>query len=329
MKDKIIDNIQGKMIGIINEEQRLKLRKILHDCFCNIEIKSKDILLKDNEEENNLLTIFISAKRIEGCSEKTIKYYKDTINSMIESIDKEIIDITTDDLRYYLAEYQKNRKISKVTLDNMRRIFSSFFSWLEDEDYIVKSPVRRIRKVKSDKIIKEAFTDENIEVLRDNCESLRDLAIVDILNSTGMRVGELVRLNRNGINFNDRQCIVFGKGNSEREVYFDAKTKIHLLNYLNSRTDDNSALFVTAKKPNSRLTIAGVQFILRKLGEKANVKKVHPHKFRRTLATVAIDKGMPIEQVQKLLGHVKIDTTMHYAIVNQSNVKISHKKFIS
>jgi site-specific recombinase XerD len=248
---------------------------------------------------------------------------------MIESIDKEIIDITTEDLRQYLAEYQQNRKVSKVTLDNMRRIFLSFFAWLEDEDYIVKSPVRRIHKVKADKIIKEAFTDENVEILRDNCESLRDLAIVDILNSTGMRVGELVRLNRNDINFNDRQCIVFGKGSSEREVYFDAKTKIHLLNYLESRTDTNSALFVTTKKPNNRLTIGGVQFILRKLGKKANVNKVHPHRFRRTLATVAIDKGMPIEQVQRLLGHVKIDTTMHYAIVNQNNVKISHKKFIS
>lgn len=328
MKDKVIDNIQGKMIGIINEEQRLQLRKILYECFCNIELKPKNIVVKEHKE-NNLLTIFISAKRIEGCSEKTLKYYRDTINSMIESIDKEIIDITTDDLRQYLAEYQENRKVSKVTLDNMRRIFSSFFAWLEDEDYIVKSPVRRIHKVKADKIIKEAFTDENIEILRDNCENLRDLAIIDILNSTGMRVGELVKLNRSDINFNDRQCIVFGKGNSEREVYFDAKTKIHLLNYLESRTDTNSALFVTAKKPNSRLTIGGVQFILRKLGKKANVEKVHPHRFRRTLATVAIDKGMPIEQVQKLLGHVKIDTTMHYAIVNQNNVKISHKKYIS
>ncbi|UZT06186.1 tyrosine-type recombinase/integrase [Clostridium sp. LQ25] len=328
MKDKIIDNIQGKMIGIINEEQRLQLRKVLYECFCNIELKPKNIVVKENTE-NSLLIVFISAKRIEGCSEKTLKYYRDTINSMIESIDKEIIDITTEDLRQYLAEYQQNRKVSKVTLDNMRRIFSSFFAWLEDEDYIVKSPVRRIHKVKADKIIKEAFTDENVEILRDNCESLRDLAIVDILNSTGMRVGELVRLNRNDINFNDRQCIVFGKGSSEREVYFDAKTKIHLLNYLESRTDNNSALFVTAKKPNSRLTIGGVQFILRKLGKKANVNKVHPHRFRRTLATVAIDKGMPIEQVQRLLGHVKIDTTMHYAIVNQNNVKISHKKFIS
>ncbi|MDK2828902.1 MAG: hypothetical protein PWP67_1715 [Clostridium butyricum] len=328
MKDKVIDNIQGKMVGIINEEQRLQLRRILYECFCNIELKPKNIVIKENKE-NSLLSIFISAKRIEGCSEKTLKYYKDTITSMIENINKQIIDITTDDLRQYLAEYQENRKVSKVTLDNMRRIFSSFFAWLEDEDYIVKSPVRRIHKVKADKIIKEAFTDENVEILRDNCECLRDLAIVDILNSTGMRVGELVKLNRNDINFNDRQCIVFGKGNSEREVYFDAKTKIHLLNYLESRTDTNSALFVTTKKPNNRLTIGGVQFILRKLGKKANVEKVHPHRFRRTLATVAIDKGMPIEQVQKLLGHVKIDTTMHYAIVNQSNVKISHKKFIS
>ncbi|KLE15977.1 site-specific tyrosine recombinase/integron integrase [Clostridium sp. C8] len=330
MKDKLIYRIQKTMQGYINEEQMKKLTETLKLCFYNINITETEIKSTDNTgNSERLLEIFLSAKRIEGCSAKTIVYYKSTIGDMISKINKEIINITTEDLRLYLAEYQNKRKISKITLDNVRRIFSSFFAWLEDEDYIIKSPVRRIHKVKAEKIIKEAFTDENVELLRDNCEDVRDLALIDLLNSTGMRVGELVRLNRDDIDFYERQCIVFGKGASEREVYFDAKTKIHLLEYLEKRQDINEALFVSVKAPHNRLTIAGVQSILRKIGKRANINKVHPHRFRRTLATSAINRGMPIEQVQKLLGHMKIDTTMNYAIVNQNNVKISHKKFIS
>ena len=330
MKDMIINKIQRYMLGYINPEQMKKLTEALNESFYNIkilEVEESNIISKDNSQK--MINMFLSAKKIEGCSDKTINYYKNTVEDMVKNINKEVIDITTEDLREYLAKYQQKRNISRITLDNVRRIFSSFFSWLEDEDYIIKSPVRRIRKVKSEKIIKEAFTDENIEVLRDKCEKIRDLALIDLLNSTGMRVGELVRLNRNDINFNERECIVFGKGSSEREVYFDAKTKIHLIEYLKTRKDNNEALFVGTKAPYKRLTIAGIQCILRKLGLKANINKVHPHRFRRTLATSAINKGMPIEQVQKLLGHRKIDTTMHYAIVNQNNVKISHKKFIS
>lgn len=330
MKDKLINRIQNTMLGYINEEQMKKLTETLKLCFYNININETEIKSTDNTgNSERMLEIFLSAKRIEGCSEKTIVYYKSTIEDMISKINKEIINIKTEDLRLYLAEYQNKRKISKITLDNVRRIFSSFFAWLEDEDYIIKSPVRRIHKVKAEKIIKEAFTDENVELLRDNCEDVRDLALIDLLNSTGMRVGELVRLNRDDIDFYERQCIVFGKGASEREVYFDAKTKIHLLEYLEKRQDINEALFVSVKAPHNRLTIAGVQSILRKIGKRAKINKVHPHRFRRTLATSAINRGMPIEQVQKLLGHMKIDTTMHYAIVNQNNVKISHKKFIS
>lgn len=330
MKEKIINEIQNGMLGYINEEQMKKLKSVLDNCFYNVSF-SEISSFNDNNISNTkkMLSMFLSAKKIEGCSDKTINYYYSTIEAMIKGINKEIINITTEDLRSYLAEYQSRRGISKITLDNVRRIFSSFFAWLEDEDYIIKSPVRRIHKVKSEKIIKEAFTDENVEKLRDSCEGVRDLALIDLLNSTGMRVGELVRLNRDQINFNERECIVFGKGSSEREVYFDAKTKVHLMNYLDSRKDNSLALFVGIKSPYNRLTIGGVQCILRRLGKKANINKVHPHRFRRTLATTAINKGMPIEQVQKLLGHMKIDTTMRYAIVNQNNVKISHKKFIS
>lgn len=248
---------------------------------------------------------------------------------MIDNIKKSIQEITTNDLRDYLTTYQNTKNPSKTTTDNVRRVFSSFFSWLEDEDYILKSPVRRIHKIKTGTIVKETYSDENLEIMRDNCDCIRDLALIDMLASTGMRVGELVLLNIEDINFNERECIVFGKGNKERVVYFDARTKIHLQNYLESRTDDNKALFVSLRAPFERIKIGGIEARLRKLGRELNIPKVHPHKFRRTLATIAIDKGMPIEQLQRLLGHQRIDTTLQYAMVKQSNVKLAHKKFIS
>ena len=282
-----------------------------------------------NKENTELLEVFLSAKKIEGCSDKTIHYYRTSIEKLCDTVSKNVREVTTNDIRRYLAELQESRGLSKVTIDNLRRIFSSFFSWLEDEDYIVKSPVRRIHKVRTDTLVKEVLTDENIEVLRDNCQELRDIAMIDLLASTGMRVGELVKINREDIDFHERQCVVFGKGSKEREVYFNARTKIHLKKYLEQRSDDNPALFVSLSNPHNRLTISGVEVRLRKLGKAANIAKVHPHKFRRTLATMAIDKGMPIEQVQKLLGHVKIDTTLHYAMVNQTNVKMSHRKFLN
>ena len=257
-----------------------------------------------------------------------MKYYRKTIESMLSAIAKMASQITTDDLRKYLTTYQTQRRSSKVTIDNIRRILSSFFSWLEDEDFILKSPVRRIHKVKTAKVVKDTYTDEALELMRDSCTNTRDLAIIDLLASSGMRVGEMVMLNREDIDFNERECVVIGKGNKERLVYFDARTKIHLQNYLNERTDANPALFVSLKAPHDRLMIGGVETRLRELGKRLSLPKVHPHKFRRTLATSAIDKGMPIEQVQQLLGHQKIDTTMHYAMVKQQNVKLAHRKYI-
>ena len=327
MKNKLITQITTDMIKHLSDQQLENLQKVLTAAFVNVEVAE---IKSANEQKSNskLLELFISAKRIEGCSEKSLKYYKIVIENMLTSLKTAIRDLTTGDLRTYLAHYQQERKSSKVTIDNMRRIFSSFFGWLEDEDYILKSPVRRIHKIKTDKTIKETFSDEGLELLRDACDEIRDLAMIDLLASTGMRVGELVRLNREDINFYERECLVFGKGNSERIVYFDARTKIHLINYLDNRQDDNPALFVSLSFPYNRLLIGGVETRLRQIGEKVDLNKVHPHKFRRTLATRAIDKGMPIEQVQHLLGHVKIDTTMHYAMVNQANVKNSHRKYI-
>lgn len=326
MKEQLINDIQCKMLQYLDNEQLMQLKRVMEDVFHGIDIIYKE--LSNETAEHNEVEEFITAKRIEGCSEKTLTYYKKTIEAMIECIDKPISRITTDDLRKYLTNYQVTRGSSKVTIDNIRRILSSFFSWLEDEDLILKSPVRRIHKVKTAKVVKDTYTDEALELMRDNCKSPRDLAIIDLLASSGMRVGEMVMLNREDINFNERECVVIGKGNKERLVYFDARTKIHLQNYLDSRKDDNPALFVSLKFPYNRLMIGGVEMRLRELGKRLSLPKVHPHKFRRTMATSAIDKGMPIEQVQQLLGHQKIDTTMHYAMVKQQNVKLAHRKYI-
>ena len=325
MKEELINQIQIQMLPFLNNAQLKMLQSVLEHAFYGVSVTNEGSTAIISE---NSVAAFVAAKRIEGCSEKTLAYYQNTIQAMISGIGKAAQQITTEDLRAYLTEYQNEHKISRVTIDNIRRILSSFFSWLEDEDYIVKSPVRRIHKVKTAKVIKETYTDEALELMRDNAPSLRDLAIIDLLASSGMRVGELVTLNRDDINFAERECVVFGKGDKERLVYFDARTKIHLQNYLVGRDDDNSALFVSLKSPHDRLQIGGVETMLRELGRQLNLTKVHPHKFRRTLATAAIDKGMPIEQVQQLLGHQKIDTTMHYAMVKQQNVKIAHRRYI-
>ena len=325
MIENLINDIEQAMLGVLNNEQMSQLRKVLDYTFRDINVSSKN-----NEEcsgNSELIDIFLSAKRVEGCSDKSMHYYRSTLNNAIRKIGKNIRHITTDDLRSYLNDYQLTSGATKVTVDNIRRILSSFFSWLEDEDYIVKSPVRRIHKVKVGKTVKETYSDEALEQMRDHCEGIRDLALIDLLASTGMRVGELVKLNRNDIDFENRECIVTGKGDKQRRVYFDARTKIHLQRYFAERIDDNPALFVSLLAPYDRLQISGVEIRLRRLGRELNIPKVHPHKFRRTLATMAIDKGMPIEQVQHLLGHQSLDTTLQYAMVNQTNVKMSHRKF--
>ena len=329
MKENIIQAIVAEMQRDLDCRQMARLKAVLTSELHNVEIIEKsDCATQQTQENELLLNSFISAKKIEGCSDKTLTYYRNTIERLLVTLSLAICHITTTDIRTYLSDYQEEHQSSKVTIDNMRRIFSSFFAWLEDEDYIAKSPVRRIHKVKTDSLVKEVLSDEQLEQLRDSCTTKRDLAIIDFLSSTGIRVGELVKLNREDIDFHERQCVVFGKGNKERVVYFNARTKLHLQQYLNERTDSNPALFVSLNSPHSRLTISGVEVRIRKMGQALSMPKVHPHKFRRTLATMAIDKGMPIEQVQRLLGHVRIDTTLHYAIVNQNNVKLAHKKYL-
>lgn len=327
MKQKLIIDVIQQMQSCLDNAQLKRLEQVLSMTLSRYDVLETSSFPEDDDNKV-LLERFLSAKRVEGCSEKTLKYYRSTIETMLTTVGKGIRHILTEDLRSYLTDYQSRKGSSRVTIDNIRRILSSFFSWLEDEDYIIKSPVRRIHKVKTVSSIKETYTDEDLEKMRDNCKELRDLAIIDILSSTGMRIGEMVLLNREDIDFAERECVVFGKGEKERIVYFDARTKLHLTEYLKSRMDDNPALFVTLRAPYERIQIGGVEYRLRELGRRLEIPKVHPHKFRRTLATMAIDKGMPIEQLQQLLGHQRIDTTLQYAMVKQSNVKTAHRKYI-
>ena len=323
-------NMDEKIVLVLNEmseylsiAQMKKLQEVILNTFAENEVA------KANISNDEFLKMFLAAKRIEGCSERTIRYYETTVQHLLAKIETSVRKITTEEIRQYLSDYQKWNNCSNVTIDNVRRNISSFFSWLEEEDYILKSPMKRIHKIRTKTVVKNVISDEGIEQLRDNCKEKRDLAIIDLLYSTGIRVGELVNLNIDDIDFEGRECVVYGKGDKERRVYFDAKAKVHLKEYIEGRTDDNKALFVTLDAPYDRLKISGVEIRLRSLGRKLNLERIHPHKFRRTMATRAIDKGMPIEQVQKILGHSQIDTTMQYAMVNQNNVKTAHQKYLS
>ena len=322
MEEKIVI-VLNEMSEYLSIAQMKKLQEVIISTFAENEAVKKDI---SNEE---FLEMYLAAKQIEGCSERTINYYRVTVEHLLSQINTSVRKITTEEMREYLANYQKRNNCSNVTVDNVRRNISSFFSWLEEENYILKSPMKRIHKIRTKTIVKSIISDEGIEKLRDNCKEIRDLAMIDLLYSTSIRVGELVNLNIDDIDLEGRECVVYGKGDKERRVYFDAKAKVHLRQYIEGRTDRNEALFVTLDEPYNRLKISGVEIRLRQLGRKLELERIHPHKFRRSMATRAIDKGMPIEQVQKILGHSQIDTTMQYAMVNQNNVKTSHQKYLA
>ena len=322
MEEKIV-TVLNEMSEYLSIAQMKKLQEVIIKSFAENEA------VKTNIANDEFLKMFLAAKRIEGCSDRTISYYQTTVKHLLSKTETSVRKITTEEMREYLSNYQKRNDCSNVTIDNVRRNISSFFSWLEEEDYILKSPMRRIHKIKTKTVVKSTISDEGIELLRDNCKEKRDLAIIDLLYSTGIRVGELVNLNIEDIDLEGRECVVYGKGDKERRVYFDAKAKVHLKEYIETRRDNNEALFVTLDAPHDRLKISGVEIRLRKLGRELNLERIHPHKFRRSMATRAIDKGMPIEQVQKILGHSQIDTTMQYAMVNQNNVKSAHQKFMS
>lgn len=332
MKDELIRNILNGMSNIVTQDQLDHLRNVLNIELYNLKVEQQETALIVYEQDENayIANNYLLAKKIEGCSEATIKFYGQTIKRLFDKLNnKSIREIETDDIRYFLGKYQIENKVSKVTIDNIRRNLNGFFNWLEDEHYITKSPARRIHKIKQDKIIKTPYSEEEVEKLRDACEDIRETALIDILLSTGMRIGELEKLKKSDINFHEGKIIVFGKGNKEREVYLNAKAKIHLAEYIMSRADDNPCLFVAKKKPYNGLKKTGFSHVLKGIAERAEVSKVHPHRFRRTSATVALNRGMPIEQVQILLGHVNISTTQLYAITNSRNVKLSHEKYLS
>ena len=322
MNQGTINFILQQMTVCLNNSQMIRLQNTLNESLKMTEDRSEE------RSSAELLEAFLAVKRLEGRSDKTLALYRYNIGMILGISEKNACVMTTDDIRKCLAQYQEEHDVSKATLDNVRRNLSSFFRWLEDENYIFKSPLRRIHKIKTTVSVRDTYADEELEKLRDDCKELRNLAIIDMLNSTGMRVGELVNLDIADIDFEERECVVLGKGDKERIVYFDARTKLHLKKYLNTRTDKNPALFVTIRNPHKRLLAGGVEIMLKKMGEQCEIHHVHPHKFRMTMATTAIDKGMPIEQVQRLLGHEKIDTTLHYAMVKQSNVKSAHRKYI-
>lgn len=325
-KEKFIELMYNELLPFVFKKYLKDIKPTLTKALTKIEVLELEEGSPDSND--NALSLFVDAKRIEGCSERTIKYYQITLKQFLKSMTKNYMIVETEDVRKYLSEYKKNNNASKVTIDNVRRVISSFFSWLEAENYITKSPMRRIHKVKTGKVVKETYSDEMMELIRQNCNNIRDLCIIDFLYSTGVRVGELVKLNIKDLNLDARECVVLGKGNKQRKVYFDARTKLEIQQYLKIRKGNDEALFVSLQFPYERLQISGIEIALRKIGKRTDIKKVHPHKFRRTVATKAIDKGMPIEQVQKMLGHAKIDTTLEYAMVDESNVKISHKKYL-
>lgn len=325
-KEEFIEILLENMKPFIWKKDVKIVKDTIVKSFNGIEVRHID---DGNPLTNDdALKLFVDAKRIEGCSERSLSYYSQTLKSFFKVVTKNYLIIETEDIRKYLSDYRHNSNVSKITIDNVRRVISTFFSWLESEDYIMKSPTRRIHKVKVGKVVKETYSDEMIELIRQNTISLRDLTIIDFLFSTGVRVGELVKLNITDLDLEAKECVVIGKGNKQRKVYFDARTKLEIQQYLKNRKDDCKALFVSLNKPHNRLEISGVEIVLRKIGKRIGSGKVHPHKFRRTLATKAIDKGMPIEQVQKMLGHAKIDTTLEYAMVDETNVKLSHKKYL-
>ena len=318
--------VMQMMCSVLNGEQLGKLGNVLdivlHDY--KVEHRTEDIVVYDNSN-NSKLKRFIATKRLEGLSETSLEQYYRTINNMFNTISKPLERIDTDDIRYYLSMYQEQRKVSKVTLNNMRRYFSTFFQWCTDEDIICKNPMRRIKAIKQPKTIKEPFSDIEMEKIRQASVTVRDRALIEFLYSTGCRVSEVVNVSLNDIDFVHNSLIVYGKGNKQREVYISDKSMYWLSKYLDQRKDNTSYLFIG--KGGLPLGKGGIESVLRKIGINADVDHVHPHRFRRTIATNLINKGMPVQEVQQMLGHSKLDTTMIYCTVNKDNVKAAHRKY--
>lgn len=324
-KDEIINKIVNMLYSDIDLDN---FKEQLYLLFYNYEISDKctDLVAQNQDIDTKAIQNFFVTKKVEGASDKTLTYYSYVIRKFLSKVSKSIVDITKDDIKYYIAYRSMNDNISKCTQDNELRVLKSFFAWLTAEDFIPKNPALNIKAIKQDQIIKTAFTEIELEKLRRSCKSKRDLALVDFLYSTGARVSEVEGCDISSID-ND-EVKVFGKGNKERIVFLNAKAKLTLSEYLNERTDTNPALFISDRKPFNRLSKSSIEKIIRQIGADAGVDNVHPHRFRRSCATVALNRGMPLEQVQQMLGHSKITTTTIYAKSAKENVKESHRRYV-
>lgn len=334
--DEVITNIMYRMSDIIEEKERLnQVKALLYMQLSQFQIFKEETAVSthvDNSE--HLVKQYLACLAVRGCTEKTVLAYKQEYKMFFGMVNKSVQDITTNDIRGYLAHCKFSRKNSDNTINNRITMLRTLFTWLAEEECIEKNPMLRIKENKVERKVKEVFTDEQVTMIRDIAfkQNIRDIAIIDFLYRTGVRISELVTLNRDDIDFVGRQCIVFGKGRKERPVYFNGDVAVHLREYLDSRTDDCPALFVSLRKPHKRLTVSGVQYMLRDLSKKdkrLNGVQVNPHKWRRQFVTELLEKDVPITLVADLVGHSSIGTTKaNYANYSKSKAKEAHRKYV-
>lgn len=326
IRNEIVDAVITAMTGIIDSIASDRLQNVLLSELNKYEVQERttDIVVRDGSAEG-LLRKFLATKRIEGKSENTIKYYNDVIGTFVNHLDRRIFEVTAFDLRLYLSMYKEKRKVNNRTLENTRKVLSSFFSWLYDEEFIPHNPCRAVKQIKYDKVIRKPFSGEQLEKLKNSCTNARDMALVHFLHATGCRVSEVVAVDITDIDFQNRELVVYGKGGKERTVYLTTVAAMYIQEYISSREDDSKALFVG--KGSKRIKKNAIETILRKLGKQAGVDNVHPHRFRRTLATELIDRGAALQDVQRILGHEDIRTTQVYVYVQQRNVRNTYERY--
>ena len=329
---RFVNNVLNDMDPILTSRQLTELHNVLQNTIQNYSISSEDKLYKDidyHEVNDYLLKQFLEGKRLAGLSERTLEAYKGYLTYVINHLKKGFDSLTHEDIQDFFSFLIEVNHSSMVSVDNYRRVLNSFYNYCVNNGLLYKNPVLKIGAIKKVKKVKQAFSYEEIIYLRENLRNLRDKAIFELLLSSGMRVGELVSLNHKDLNMTERTVIVHGKGDKEREVFFNELAKVSINRYLESRDDTNPALFVTINRPHTRLGVTGVETMLRNVGKRAGVNKVHPHRFRRHFATSMIHKGVHIEQVQKLLGHAEIATTQMYIVNDDDEIKYNHKRYVN
>lgn len=328
LRNTIINAVSSAVCSLLTADQLQAVQNALalQLSAYEVQVRTTEVAVVDNTPDD-LLRKFIATKRIEGKSEATIKRYRDICYMMIHTFRKPLPEITTYDLRYYLADYKQRRNVSNRTLDGIRRCFSSFFSWLSAEGWIGRNPCAALSQIKYTKVIKKPYTTTEMERLKQACTNIRDLALLEFLYASGCRVSEVVRLNRSDINFLSRDAVVLGKGNKERTIYLTPVALMHLEDYLKTRTDNHPCLFANLKSPCERLSKSGIEAALKVIGKRAGVSNVHPHRYRRTLATNLLDRGANIQDVAAILGHADLKTTQVYCYISQQNVQAAYRKY--